>query len=254
MPDQVIVQPNLSENLQDLKDTTEQKKLLEELGLVVPANLNADEQRLWDAFIKVLYHGYLMEVVDPGTIEQYFEAFASVPTENKSSFKTAIYNLIEQKVIEQGTTAEIYEINELDNEINEMALLIPEEDRERFIYYMNTGEGLTDEEWVEIQKILSEEKEYEAVERLEKALNRDEKLNIGLREIKSIGLSPEELTAKFDLDGSAPQAQPQIEGIPTASAQSLYQAVEQKREEAQKNTPQNSRGNIKPKGLDELLS
>jgi hypothetical protein len=248
--------------LQDLKDEAEQTKILEELGLVIPQTATATEQTGWKDFIMVLYYGINMDVVDAAQIPLYFQEYDEVLDENKSFFKTQVYNLIEQKIIEKANIEEVFEIRALDNEIDEIANLLPEEDRERFVYFMNTGEGLTDEDWAQIQGSLTAQKEQEVLGRLERALNRDQTLNIGIREQKSTGLSPEELTAKFGLDEGIKQSNaqnaPQAPVVSTNTAQSLYQAVQQKREEVhatadKKIVSKPLFGGKKQAGLDELL-
>jgi hypothetical protein len=248
--------------LQDLKDEAEQKKVLEELGLVVPQTATTEQAQGWDDFIMVLYYGINMDVVDPSQVDVYLQDYDEVLDENKSLFKTQVFNLIEQKIIEKANTEEAFEIRALDNEIEEIANLLPEEDRERFVYFMNTGEGLTDEDWEQIQSSLTQQKEQEVLGRLERALNRDTTLNIGIREQKTTGLTPEELTAKFGLDEGIKQSNaqnaPQAPVATTKSAQSLYQAVQQKREEVhatadKKIVSKPPFGGKKQAGLDELL-
>jgi hypothetical protein len=256
-----VVDPALE--LQDLKDEAEQTKVLEELGLVVPQTSTAEQKQGWDDFIMVLYYGINLDVVDPADIPMYLKEYDEVLDENKSLFKTQVFNLIEQKIIEKANTEEAFEIRALDYEIEEIANLLPEEDRERFIYFMNTGEGLTDEDWAQIQGSLTEQKEQEVLSRLERALNRDTTLNIGIREQKTTGLTPEELTAKFGLDEGIKQANSQNasqnQAVSTNSAQSLYQAVQQKREEVhatadKKIVSRSLLGGKKQSGLDELLN
>jgi hypothetical protein len=256
-----VVDPALE--LQDLKDEAEQTKVLEELGLVIPQTSTAEQKQGWDDFIMVLYYGINLDVVDPADIPMYLKEYDEVLDENKSLFKTQVFNLIEQKIIEKANTEEAFEIRALDYEIEEIANLLPEEDRERFIYFMNTGEGLTDEDWAQIQGSLTEQKEQEVLSRLERALNRDTTLNIGIREQKTTGLTPEELTAKFGLDEGIKQANSQNasqnQAVSTNSAQSLYQAVQQKREEVhatadKKIVSRSLLGGKKQSGLDELLN
>jgi hypothetical protein len=256
----IVVDPNIELKL--LKEQVEQDHLFQELGLVVPQTVAPEQRQGWDDFIKVLYYGINMEAVEARDVPMYFQEYDEVLDENKALFKTQVYNLIERKIIERANTEEAFEIRELDNEIDEIANLLPEQDRERFVYFMNTGEGLTDEDWAAIQGSLTQQKEQEVLGRLERALNKDKTLNIGIREQKSTGLTPEELTAKFGLDEGLKQAnsqnQPQAPAVPTNTAQSLYQAVQQKREEvhASASNKTNLRpllGGKKQAGLDELL-
>jgi hypothetical protein len=256
----IMVDPGFE--LELLKERAEQDAIFQQLGLVIPENVSPELRQGWDDFTKVLYYGVNTEVVNASDIPTYLQEYSEVLDENKALFKTQVYNLIEQKVIERSNTEEAFEIRALDNEIEEIASLLPEEERERFVYFMNTGEGLTDEDWAQIQGSLTQQKEQEVLGRLERALNRDTTLNIGIREQKTTGLTPEELTAKFGLDEGIKQANsqntPQVPAVATNTAQSLYQAVQQKREEVhavaeKKSISRPTFGGKKQAGLDELL-
>ncbi len=218
-----------------LKQESEQNAELKAIGLAVPEQLQGDEKRLYRDFTMTLYHGFNNGVIDGEAIPELLEAYMSIEVGERSDFATRMFNLIEKKIVEKTYIQEAYEIRELDKEVDETAAQLPEEMRERFVHYINTGEGLTDKEWVQIKEQLSAEQEVVVLNRLERALNKDETLNIGAKPKRGAGMSPEQISAQFGLDDASKSSSPvgQAEIPLQNSSQSLYQAVQQKREEIQ---------------------
>jgi hypothetical protein len=218
-----------------LKQESEQNAELKAIGLAVPETLQGDEKRLYRDFTMTLYHGLNNDVIDVDTIPELLEAYMSIDVEQRSDFGTRLFNMIEKKIVEKTYIQEAFEIRELDKEIDETAAQLPEEMRERFVHFINTGDGLTDEEWAQIKTQLNAEQEVVVLGRLERALNKDETLNIGAKPKRGAGMSPEEISKQFGLDDNSQPVQASAQAVTPVqnSGQSLYQAVQQKRDEVQ---------------------
>jgi hypothetical protein len=202
----IVLEP--SDQLQFMKDTADQKKLFMELGLAAPTSLSQEDGKTWDAYLKVLYYGFGIGVIDKTDIMQYVKTFEGIPNENKIDFKTAIYNLIQEKAQLKTSVENVLDIQEINNDVEEIAQRLDEETRKKFYYYMNTGEEMPEGFEEQVQEQLQAQRELEAYERLQGVLSDKNTLNIGARTVSEPrpagqGMTSEELAARFGLEQGA---------------------------------------------------
>jgi hypothetical protein len=273
-----IINPQIFDKQHDLellKMQSEELNLAEQLGLRIPHEVTVEEKQLWKIYFNTLLHGYQNQLLDETDIPDYINKFELTPSVSKLMVNNKLYNAFEQKIEDNGYLREVIAFNDIANSNKNIAKKLDDEGKENFYYYMNTDQVLTPE----IRQAFAEEEiaesEAESYERLSRAFDSKQTLNIGLREPqKGKALTPDQVAAKFNLEQSI--ASDEDEEVladdkdPMAKissqTQSLYELVKLNRDRLTKEARNKkifsqseidediaTRVRSKPAGLDELL-
>jgi hypothetical protein len=261
--------------LEVLKEQSEILNFMTKYDIAIPENTNPKYNVLLKSYISMIKHYVEIEIIDESQVSWYYQKFLAVPDEEKSECMGQLLGTFELKIHENLDIETILVTEKADRDAKELASKLSPELRDAFYYYINTGEFLTPEIRSAIDEELAAISEGEALDRLERAFDEKQTLNIGLRETpKGRALTPEEVAAKFGLDDSIAADEAEVQqaedkdplnkaGIKT---QSLYELVKVNRERLSSEEAKNKKRVeyeeelvLKPvegpklKGLDDLL-
>jgi ribosome-associated translation inhibitor RaiA len=264
---------NLTEKEQELELLREESEISNfnaKYNLGYPIDVKTQYKPIWHTFFVMIKHYFEMEIVPENEINWYYNEFAKVPDENKDHCLTQLYDMFEMKNAENADIVGIFAEDEANREMVSIAEKLSPEMKEAFYYYMNTGEELTPEVRRQLDDELNAVSEAEVYNRLERAFDTKQTLNIGVAP-KGKALTPDQVAAKFNLEQSiAPDEEVEAEADEkdplaqiSSQTQSLYKLVQQNRERLSKKekteSPFDANNDIptgthtKPAGLDELL-
>jgi hypothetical protein len=261
--------------LEALKEQSEILNFMTKHDIAIPENINPKYNVLLKSFISMIKHYVEIEIIDETEILWYYQEFLKVPDDLKSKCMSQLLDTFELKIHENLDIETLFVTEKTDRDAKEIASKLSPELRDAFYYYINTGEFLTPEIRSAVDEELAAISEGEALDRLERAFDEKQTLNIGLRQTpKGRALTPEEVAAKFGLDDSIAADEAEVQqaedkdplnkaGIKT---QSLYELVKVNRERLSSEEAKNKKKVeyeeelvLKPveapklKGLDDLL-
>jgi hypothetical protein len=252
---------NISENkeleLELLKQQSEENLAKNQLGLIIPGTATTEEKPLWEAYFNTLFYAFQFGIITKEDVPYFMENFAKTDPNKQKEVNSQLFDYFENKIVQNYAVREIVEIDEANRFIDEISGALTPELRERFNYFMNTGEELPENYQQQIAAELAQKNEAEVYSRLQNALNKDKTLNIGIRDARATrGMSADEVVSKFGLDDeSAGPSEADIRAK-QIQTQSLYQKIQDTgvltHSQPAQSQPQ-APSHTHPRGLDDLL-
>jgi hypothetical protein len=249
-----VIPENKELELELLKQQSEENLAKNQLGMVIPGTATSEEKPLWDAYFNTLYYACQFGIIVKDDVPYFITNFEKIDISKKTEVNSQLFEYFENKIGQNFAASEVLAIDEANRFVDEISNALPDELREKFNYFMNTGEELPENYQEQIAVELAKKNEAEVYNRLQNALNKDKTLNIGIRDSRATrGLSPDEVAAKFGLDDEeaiAPVSIDELRERQVPAAQSIYQKIDDTGVLTHSNLP--PAGN-KPRGLDDLL-
>jgi hypothetical protein len=195
------------QELELLKIQSDTNNDMTRLHMVVPANQKAEDRKYWTYYFRTLLYGFDNGLIGEADIPHYIEKYSKVQTKDKEKCNTLIYDMFNNKIIENSQAEEVVTLQEMEEEIEAICAKLDEKTAFAFRYFMNTGEEMPADFEQQVQEQLQAQRELEAYERLQGVLSDKNTLNIGARTVvqprTAQGMTSEELAARFGLEQGA---------------------------------------------------
>jgi hypothetical protein len=178
----------------------EEQALNKELGLIIPSGVLTETIPHWIAFFRTVRLMYMSELIKKEMVREMLNDFISIPDQNKPDFNRNLADFAEVQANRKGQLDELFQTKMMEDDLNYLVKILPEDMGQKLMYYVNTGEEMPEDMMDDMEQEAVIGGDELAAEKLRRALGGRSKFDASSLEEGGQVLMPTDIADRFDLD------------------------------------------------------